>query len=523
MAAVLSSCSKSELESATANESKDIVLNISVSDPGASDTKALIKTGWAEGDEISIWYDENTQATPDLVIKYDETNDKWTQDGAAVVIPTSASGKVKAVYSDKVIVASVDGYTLSGSTLTFSIENWKFLTEIQVVVYGDGIDCNNPSKYTLSCDKFTPCTGYSVGTDKITAVNDTEGTAVTGISNDGAKDKPGVAFVFATAEYSSTAANYKFTLTDNTSGSAVTREYTATTDKISGTTGSMAAIKALTIASSNFVVPVNPLYVEIAAKYDGSNITTLKWYRQNLAITESGKKAWKGNNTSTTTVTVPGTDKDVIVGDYFQWAAHANYSPTSQSQDKGLLLYTSFDNTKCGDANDKFYTDGGNFSKSFNMSNAPYGGASYTKYTSGSINLEKGDDVANIILGDNWRMPTSAELRAMREATYWAWDATDCGYYVFMPGLGTSGAANGRGNFNISTDDKYKALLFFPAAGYGTNTSLINAGSYGNYWSSTLYTSYTNYAYSLNFDSSNVNPQYNNYRYLGFSVRPVSD
>lgn len=255
MAAVLSSCQKSELESVSVNDGKDIVLNISVSNPGASDTKALIKQGWVENDQIKIWFDANTGDTPDLVIKYDGSS-KWTQDGTANNVPASGSGYVKAVYDNKVIVASKDNYSVSGNTLTFDIENWTFLTEIQVVVYGDDIDGTKPSDYTLSCDKFTPCTGYNVGESGITATTGTKGASVIGISNDGVDSKPGVAFVFATADYSSSSTEKKdfaFTLKDNTSGSEVTKVYTPNV-AIEAKSGK-SSIKALTIASSKFAVP----------------------------------------------------------------------------------------------------------------------------------------------------------------------------------------------------------------------------------------------------------------------------
>ena len=61
--------------------------------------------------------------------------------------------------------------------------------------------------------------------------------------------------------------------------------------------------------------------------------------------------------------------------------------------------------------------------------------------------------------------------------------------------------------------------LFFPAAGNGNGTSLNNRGSNGNYWSGS-WNSADN-AYNLNFNSSSVNPQNNNNRYNGFSVRAV--
>ena len=65
-----------------------------------------------------------------------------------------------------------------------------------------------------------------------------------------------------------------------------------------------------------------------------------------------------------------------------------------------------------------------------------------------------------------------------------------------------------------------KRLAFLPAAGYRNDSSLNNAGSNGNYWSSSLNTSNPNNAYNVNFNSSNVNRNNNN-RYYGQSVRPV--
>ena len=268
-------------------------------------------------------------------------------------------------------------------------------------------------------------------------------------------------------------------------------------------------------------------YVEIAADYDNNPNTantTLKWYRQNLAITDSGKKSWKGN--ASDAVKVPGTDDDVIVGDYFQWAAsYGGYNVTVNQEPDSLLIYTSFTNKGCGESEDKFTFIG---SKQFNQANAPYGGASYTKYNDSDkatksvldTTSTSNDDVASIILGGKWRMPTSAEFKAMKDATYWAWDSDDQGYYVFWPGQGTNGAAGGRDAI-ADTDNKAAALLFFPTAGSGDGTDL-NAGGFGYYWSSSLDTDDTDRAYDLYFDSCNgVLSQSYDYRYGGFPVRPV--
>ena len=65
------------------------------------------------------------------------------------------------------------------------------------------------------------------------------------------------------------------------------------------------------------------------------------------------------------------------------------------------------------------------------------------------------------------------------------------------------------------------ATLFLPAAGNRNNNSsaLNNAGTNGNYWSSSV--NGTN-AYNLNFNSGTVNPGNNNNRANGFSLRCVA-
>ena len=274
--------------------------------------------------------------------------------------------------------------------------------------------------------------------------------------------------------------------------------------------------------------PTDVDYIEIKAKYNGTDSTILKWSRQNLAITDSGNKPWKGGNESA--VKVPGTNDDVVVGDYFQWAAYAGYCGDATATDKGLLIYDSFLNTKCvdGGSEDSFAlkSAGGSDKYQFITSNSPgyvgispyYSGSAYTQYTSAPVNLDSSDDVANIILGDNWRMPTSAEFQAMREATYWAWDGADKGYYVYVPNPSDDAGKvnNGTGSY-IKSD----ALLFFPAAGIGEKITLYDAGSVGHYWTSTLYSTIGN-AYFLSFSGSGITP-YRDSRYRGRSVRPVSD
>lgn len=65
------------------------------------------------------------------------------------------------------------------------------------------------------------------------------------------------------------------------------------------------------------------------------------------------------------------------------------------------------------------------------------------------------------------------------------------------------------------------ASIFLPAAGDRWKDDLRSAGSNGDYWSSTLYESYTGHAWSLSFSSGYVYPGSYGNRDLGLSVRPV--
>ena len=175
--------------------------------------------------------------------------------------------------------------------------------------------------------------------------------------------------------------------------------------------------------------------------------------------------------------------------------------------------------------------------KPFNWANAPFNNCSSSfdaayfiehksEWLDGNdtngYSLKPEYDAANVNWGGIWRMPTSAEFKAMKDATFWAWDATDGGYYVFAPNPATDA-----GKINTQGTGKYiktSALLFFPAAGYGAFANIGYAGSYGSYWSSTLYSSYPGNAYDL-FLYGNVVYllDYGELRICGLSVRPISD
>ena len=131
--------------------------------------------------------------------------------------------------------------------------------------------------------------------------------------------------------------------------------------------------------------------------------------------------------------------------------------------------------------------------------------SSYGKdgFTDNKTVLDPEDDAATANWGGAWRMPTKAEQDELRENCTWNWTTQNGvnGYKVTGP--------NGNS-------------IFLPAAGYVYEGSLDGAGSYGIYWSSSLYTGYPDYACRVGFDSGRVDWSHYD-RYCGFTVRPVCE
>lgn len=123
--------------------------------------------------------------------------------------------------------------------------------------------------------------------------------------------------------------------------------------------------------------------------------------------------------------------------------------------------------------------------------------------------LDSEDDVAHVKLGGKWRIPTDAEWAELRKLCTWTWTSN-------YNGTGVTG--------RIVTGPNGKSI-FLPAAGYQTDTDLDSAGTYGEYWSSSLDTGSPNCAWYVNFGSGSVNRvyRYHLYRYYGLSVRPVTE
>ena len=147
--------------------------------------------------------------------------------------------------------------------------------------------------------------------------------------------------------------------------------------------------------------------------------------------------------------------------------------------------------------------------------NAPFNGGS-SDYDETKFNPVKGTvcpngiltkeyDAASHIMGGDWRMPTEAEFDELLSGTTNEWVTN-------YNSTGVSGR-----KFTSKTNGN---SIFIPAAGVCGDGSVYGVGDVGLVWSSSLYTSYPNYAWYLNFGSGDCHLSGNGRSY-GRSVRGV--
>ncbi len=125
--------------------------------------------------------------------------------------------------------------------------------------------------------------------------------------------------------------------------------------------------------------------------------------------------------------------------------------------------------------------------------------------------LEAADDAATANWGSDWRLPTAEELQELNNTDYciWTWRTRTNSKGEAINGYEVTSKSNG--NF-----------IFLPAGGSYSSTSHNDVGTWGRYWSSSLYSA-TPYAHSLYFYSGgheSISSSSNN-REKGLPVRPV--
>ena len=224
-----------------------------------------------------------------------------------------------------------------------------------------------------------------------------------------------------------------------------------------------------------------------------SNITGLEhnttYYVRAYAVNANGVAGY-GPEVSFTTLLDPANGREYVdLGLSVKWAT-CNVGATTP-EEYGDYFAWGETTTKTG------YTEG----------NCPTSGLSYSELQSqgcidGEGNLTAQYDAATANWGGNWRMPTKAELQELIDKCTWTWTTQ-----------------NGVKGYKVTSKTNGNSI-FLPAAGYRHGSSLLSAGSYGDYWSSTPdeYDDY--YAFNLYFYSS-YHGMSGDYRGFGQSVRPI--
>ena len=116
--------------------------------------------------------------------------------------------------------------------------------------------------------------------------------------------------------------------------------------------------------------------------------------------------------------------------------------------------------------------------------------------------LGLGDDVACVEWGGAWRIPNDTEIDELIEQCTWTWTTK-----------------NGVNGYKVTSKSNGNSI-FLPVAGFYSGITLQNAGSIGNYWSSSLNTDYPIEAWGIYFNSNGVSRE-NLSRERGRSIRPV--
>ena len=173
-----------------------------------------------------------------------------------------------------------------------------------------------------------------------------------------------------------------------------------------------------------------------------------------------------------------GAEKPEDYGDYFAWG---------ETQPKEQYYWTTYK-----------YCKGSSSTLTKYCNNSSYGNGGFTDT---KTVLDTEDDAATVNWGGAWRMPTDEEMTELREQCKWTWT--------------TQNGVNGHKIVGPNGNS-----IFLPAAGYMNGTSLSDVGSWGYYWSSSLYAGNSYRAYYAFFYSGKVGRNYS-IRSNGQSVRPV--
>lgn len=475
-------------------ETEDIKVNLTIARCDVAETKASVKTSFADNDVVFIFF-KGIAAPKYLEMKYNSSESTWTATAKNTLSASDLSGaadkRMTAIYlpygSDATVVADGSAFKFengSGNPLNYT----GYYLQAEQVAYTYEADVLSGSISLIACalddndDRYIhfDISGFTSGHSYKLYQNYIKPLALTSVSADGSVSKSEGSLGGALTGYEDgsmmsfsgildasavdQAVDYQFTIDDLTSSILYTRD---------------AGTKTLSVSK----------YIGIGAINNSATWNAVEYVDLGLSV------RWATFNV--------GATAPEEYGDYFAWgetepyyeAGYAQESPQAHWKDGKSSGYNWWHNYKYGSWN--------NLTKYCNDSSRGYDGFTDTKTT-----LDPEDDAAHVNWGGDWRMHTRDEFNELLDNCTW-----------------TVTTQNGVNGFLVTSKKTgfESASIFLPAAGRYGDDGLVSVGDYGEYWASSLDTSNSNYVVILSFSTSTPihGNGFNYRRSLGLSVRPV--
>jgi uncharacterized protein YjdB len=446
-------------------------------------------TATVSPDDASVKTVKWTSSNPeDVWVENDGTVKALAENGSSIITVTTDNGGYTATCEVTVKYVPVTSVILNKTTLSLSAGASETLTATW-----SPEDATNPVMIWSTSDESIVTVDYE---GKVTADEDCRGgNATITVSMEAGK-------VTATCEVTVTVPVTEVVLSHETWSMAVGDSYTlgasvrpiyATNQNISWsssntgivTVDSNGTIKGISVGTATITATsedggyTDTCEVTVTAPPTSGEINGHSWVAMGVKSADGKVLKWATYNV--------GASKPEENGNYYAWGEIS----TKNKYSWDTYFYGTENNLT------KYVTD-----------------ASYGTVDNKTV-LEDVDDVARWSdeWGNPWRMPTDAEWSRLRNETNFTWEWT-----TNYNGTGVAG------RIVTSKMEGYKGnQIFLPVAGYRDGTFLNGAGTHGYYWSSSLHTGFSFYAFNVYFSSSYVGRYGYGYRYYGYTVRAVSE